>query len=102
MVIKVDRRVYDKRGQRWRIKTPFDTVLAASAKRLLRIGKQRKRINVAMTTHKLDETAAGVFIISATPFSEDGARVPAADTNRHCRRGSRPAADRFPKLFEPA
>ena len=26
-----------------------------------------------MTTHKLDETAAGVFIISATPFDEDGA-----------------------------
>ena len=26
-----------------------------------------------MTSHKLDETAAGVFIISATPFSEDGA-----------------------------
>jgi len=26
-----------------------------------------------MTTHKLDETAAGVFIISATPFGDDGA-----------------------------
>lgn len=26
-----------------------------------------------MTSQKLDETAAGVFIISATPFSEDGA-----------------------------
>jgi 4-hydroxy-tetrahydrodipicolinate synthase len=26
-----------------------------------------------MTSHNLDETAAGVFIISATPFSDDGA-----------------------------
>ena len=26
-----------------------------------------------MTTHKLDETAAGVYIISATPFTESGA-----------------------------
>ncbi len=26
-----------------------------------------------MTKHRLDETAAGVYIISATPFSEDGA-----------------------------
>jgi 4-hydroxy-tetrahydrodipicolinate synthase len=26
-----------------------------------------------MTTHRLDETAAGVYIISATPFTDNGA-----------------------------
>jgi hypothetical protein len=26
-----------------------------------------------MTSHKLDESASGVFIISATPFTESGA-----------------------------
>ncbi|MBT8362336.1 MAG: dihydrodipicolinate synthase family protein, partial [Deltaproteobacteria bacterium] len=25
-----------------------------------------------MTTHRLDETATGVYIVSATPFSDDG------------------------------
>jgi hypothetical protein len=37
-LFEIDRQFYDKSPWRWRIKTRFDTVLAASGARLLRIG----------------------------------------------------------------